>query len=235
MPPKASIEARASGRSSGRVLWSLVLLVIVSAACEARTPMRIRPGPVVTASRIARSDKSMQKVAVMPFYPEAPSARSVGGETGGVSWQSAALVASYFSNALAAQGVTVIAPSDLEGAFMGQGLPVPRLDPKTAAERAANDFGATAVVLGKVTRWREREGSSLGARRPASVAFEVSLHQAPLGRRLWTGRFDETQKSITEDILRARKYPGGGTRWLTTGEFARWGAEEIAKSMTSAP
>ena len=136
---------------------------------------------------------------------------------------------------IAAQGVTVIAPSDLEGAFMGQGLPVPRLDPKTAAERAANDFGATAVVLGRVTRWRERDGSAAGATRPASVAFEVSLHQAPLGRRLWTGRFDETQKSITEDIFRARKYPGGGTRWLTTGEFARWGAEEIAKSMTSAP
>jgi hypothetical protein len=235
MPPKASFATRASGRPGGRVVWSLVLLVILAAACEARTPMRIRPGPVVTASRIARSDESMQKVAVMPFYPEAPSARSIGGGTDDVNSESAALVASYFSDALAAQGLTVIAPSDLEVAFMGQGLPVPRLDPKTAAERAASDFGATAVVLGKVTRWREREGSAAGATRPASVAFEVSLHQAPLGRRLWTGRFDETQKSITEAILRARQYPGGGTRWLTTGELARWGAEEIAKSMTSAP
>jgi hypothetical protein len=71
--------------------------------------------------------------------------------------------------------------------------------------------------------------------RPASVAFEVSLHQTPTGRRLWTGRFDETQKSITEAILRARQYPGGGTRWLTTEEFARWGAEEVAKSMRSGP
>jgi hypothetical protein len=209
--------------------------VILGAACEARTPMRIRPGPVVTASRIARSDESMQKVAVMPFYPEVPSARSIGGGTGGVSWDSAAIVASYFSDALAAQGVTVIAPSDLEVAFAGQGLPVPRLDPKTAAERAANDFGATAVVLGRVTRWREREGSAAGATRPASVAFEVSLHEAPAGRRLWTGRFDETQKSITEAILRARQYPGGGTRWLTTEEFARWGAREVARSMTTAP
>jgi hypothetical protein len=177
----------------------------------------------------------MQKVAVMPFYPEAPSARSVGGGTGAVSWESAALVSSYFYEALVAQGVTAIAPSDLEVAFMGLGLPVPRLDPKTAAERAASDFGATAVVLGRVTRWREREGSAAGATRPASVAFEVSLHQAPMGRRLWTGRFDETQKSITEAILRARQYPGGGIRWLSTEEFARWGAEEVAKSMRSKP
>jgi len=235
MPAKTSLAARASGRFGGRVLWSLALLSILAAACEARTPMRIRPGPVVTASRVARSDESMQKVAVMPFHPEEPSARSVGAGTGGVSQESAALVASYFSDALAAQGVMVIAPSDLEMAFAGQGLPVPRLDPKTAAERAASDFGATAVVLGRVTRWREREGSAAGATRPASVAFEVSLHEAPAGRRLWTGRFDETQRSMTENILRARQYPGGGTRWLTTEEFARWGAREVARSMTSAP
>jgi len=179
MPPKASSTTHGNGRFGGRVLWSLAILVILGAACEGRTPMRIRPGPVVTASRIARSDEFMQKIAVMPFYPEVPSARSIGGGIAGVSWDSAALVASYFSDALAAQGVAVIAPSDLEVAFAGQGLPVPRLDPKTAAERAANDFGATAVVLGRVTRWRERDGSAAGATRPASVAFEVSLHEAP--------------------------------------------------------
>ena len=230
----ASLAVRGCGRFGGGVPWALALLVVFAAACEARTPMRIRPGPVVTASRDARTDESMRKVAVMPFEPEVPTGRSIGGAES-VSRDSAALVASYFANALLAQGVTVITPSDLELAFTGKGLPVPRTDPKTAAERAAMDFGATAVVLGRVTRWRERAGSAAGATRPASVAFEVSLHQAPLGRRLWTGRFDETQRSITEAILRARQYPGAGTRWLTTEEFARWGADEIAKSMTSGP
>jgi hypothetical protein len=234
MRPTASFLARASGCFAGRVLWAAALLAALGTACEARTPMRIRPGPVVTASRAARSDEFMQKVAVMPFYPEASTGRSIG-ETESVSWESAALVAGYFADALAGHGVMVIPPSDLEVAFSGQGLPVPRLDPKTAAERAANDFGATAVVLGMVTRWREREGSAAGATRPASVAFEAALHHAPTGRRLWTGRFDETQKSMTEAILRARQYPGGGTRWLSTEEFARWGAQEVAKSMVSGP
>jgi hypothetical protein len=197
--------------------------------------MRIRPGPVVEASTIARSSESMSKVAVMPFYPVKPSGRSIGGGPDPVPWDSASLVAGFFADALAAQSITVITPSDLELAFTGQGVPVPRLDPRAAAERAAGDFGATAVVLGKVTRWREREGSAAGATRPASIAFEVSLHQAPSGRRLWTGRFDETQRSLTEAILRARQYPGGGTRWLTAAEFARWGAAEVARSMTQAP
>jgi hypothetical protein len=86
-------------------------------------------------------------------------------------------------------------------------------------------------VLGKLLRWREREGSAAGSTRPASVAFEVSLYEAPSARKLWTGRFDETQQAITEAILRARQYPGGGTRWLTAQEFARWGADEAAKAI----
>jgi len=123
------------------------------------------------------------------------------------------------------------------GLFFGciDRLSVPRQQHLQAVERASADFGATAVAVGRVTRWREREGSAAGATQPASVAFEVSLYEAPSGRRLWTGRFDETQKSITEAILRARQYPGGGTRWLSTEEFARWGAKEVAKSILASP
>ena len=138
-------------------------------------------------------------------------------------------------DALVARGVNVIPPSDLEGAFANQGDAVPRLNPRATAERANQDFGATAVAIGMVTRWREREGSSAGAKQAASIAFEISLHEAPSGRRLWTGRFDETQQSMTASIFRARQYPGGGTRWLAAEEFARWGAEEVAKSMTLRP
>jgi hypothetical protein len=215
-------------------VWLLVLVAILISACQTRTPMRIRPGPVVTASRDVRYGDSLKKVAVMPFYPEVPTGRSIGGSKT-VSPEGAALVATYFADALAARGVVVIAPSDLATAFTAKGLSVPRADPKAAAERAAEDFGATAIVLGRVTRWREREGSAAGATTPASVAFEITLYQAPGPRRLWSGRFDETQKSITEAILRARQYPGGGTRWLSTEEFARWGAQEVVKSMLSKP
>jgi len=231
-PRRIAFGRRASGRAT---LWVLAISGCLAVGCEARSPMRIRPGPVVEASAAARSGEFMKTVAVMPFYPVEPSGRSIGGGPAPVPWDSASLVAGYFADALAAQGVAVIPPNDLEIAFTGQGLPVPRLEPKIAAERAASDYGATAVVLGKVTRWRDREGSAAGAARPASVAFEVSLHEAPGGRRLWTGRFDETQKSITEAILRARQYPGGGTRWLTAAEFARWGADEVAKSLLKAP
>ncbi len=223
------------GRSSARhFLWALVVSVGLLTACEARSPLQIRPGPVVESNQDAKTNEAMKLVAVVPFQPRLSTGRSVG-TTAKVTWDNAALVSSYFTDALVARGVNVIPPSDLEGAFANQGDAVPRLNPRATAERANQDFGATAVAIGMVTRWREREGSSAGAKQAASIAFEISLHEAPSGRRLWTGRFDETQQSMTASIFRARQYPGGGTRWLAAEEFARWGAEEVAKSMTLRP
>jgi hypothetical protein len=207
-------------------------------ACETRSPLRIRPGPVVPAQDRGLTPEALKKVAVVPFYPVVTSANSVPPPSSGngnsgpkTSWADAALVTGYLADALAAQGVPVVAPSDVELAFTSQGQPLPRLDPETTAVRCANDFGATAVVLGRLLRWREREGSAAGSTRPASVAFEVTVYEAPSARKLWTGRFDETQQAITEAILRARQYPGGGTRWLSAQEFARWGADEVAKAI----
>lgn len=226
--PAAGLAAHAG------FLVALAVAALLATGCDTRSPMRIRPGPVVTAPRSLRNHDALRKVAVMPFYAQVPTGRSIGA-TESVTAYNADLIAGYFSDALIASGISVIAPSDLELAFTGKGLAVPKENPLLAVERASADFGATAVAVGRVTRWRERQGSAAGATQPASVAFEVSLYEAPTGRRVWTGRFDETQKSITESIFRARQYPGSGTRWLSTEEFARWGAKEVAKSMLASP
>jgi hypothetical protein len=63
------------------------------------------------------------------------------------------------------------------------------------------------------------------------VAFEVTLFAAPSGQKLWSARFDETQRALSENVLNARRYPGGGTRWLTAAELARWGAQAAAGAM----
>lgn len=217
--------------ASGLVLLAL-LLMLLPTACETRSPLRIRPGPVVPSQDRGLTAEALRKVAVVPFYPLASSVKP-GSSNEGTSWADAALVSGFLSDALAAQGVPVVPPNDVELAFTAQGQPVPRLDPETTAARCAHDFGATAVVLGRLLRYREREGSAAGSTRPASVAFEVTVYEAPTARRLWTGRFDETQQAITEAILRARQYPGGGTRWLSAPEFARWGADEVAKAITT--
>ncbi len=166
----------------------------------------------------------------MPFYPR-PRIESSGGVSG---WDAAALVSRFVSEALAQSGVGVIPPSDLDLAFQGAGQVTPRLDGAQAAVLAAHKFGATAVLTGEVLRYRERSGEALGTSRPASVGFELKLYAAPGGERLWTALFQETQQTITENVLRARRYPGRGTRWLTAAELARWGAQSAVDSLLAA-
>jgi hypothetical protein len=173
----------------------------------------------------------MRRVAVMPFYPRSDfdaAMAKVDQITAGE------LVGRFVTEALTGLGVSVVPASDLIIAFEADGQVAPRLDGRSAAPLAAERFGATSVLVGEVWRYRERSGEALGSSRPASVAFEVTLYAAPDGRRIWQGRFDETQRSITADPLRARRYPGGGTRWLTVAELARWGAKQIAESMPRA-
>ena len=199
---------------------SLGLLLL--AGCQQANPS------VVSGQTFSAPAGSTRVVAVMPFYPR-PELRQRDPDLDADAL--AKNVSIFVANALAAQGVRVVPPTDLQISFMNEGRPVPRRDVKAAAVVAARDFGATSVVMGEVLRWRDREGANLGSSRPASVAYTLRLHEAPGGRRLWTSRFDHTQRTLTGDPLIARKYPGGGTRWLTASELARWGASAAAEDM----
>jgi hypothetical protein len=194
-----------------------------------------RPAPVVQQRIFAvPAPGSLKRMAVMPFYPDPAMGRRVGEDEGGVSpAEASALVSRFLSEALAARGVDVIPASDLETAFAGRGTVTPRLDPRAAAELAAREFGATAVLLGEVSRYRERGGEAYGTTQSASVSFEVSLFAAPGAQRLRSARFDETQRPLSDNVLNAPRYPGGGTRWLSAAELARWGAGAAADALIS--
>lgn len=205
---------------AGRALLLLSLLAL--AGCQQANPK------VVKGQTFSAAAGSMKIVAVMPFYPR-PELRQRDPDLDVEALSKS--ISIFVADALSAQGIRVVPPTDLQIAFMNDGRPLPRRDPQAAAEVAARDFGATSVVMGEVLRWRDREGRNLGSGSPAGVGYTIRLFQAPGGRRLWTSRFDHTQRTLTADPLIARKYPGGGTRWLTAAELARWGASAAAEDM----
>ena len=212
-----------------RALGALGLAVAALACAQAG----IGPRPVVTDQPFHVPTSSLGKIAVVPFYPTPELGRGLPGGSPLGAADAADLIATFVTDALREQGFAVVPPSDLLGAFVSQGRPIPRLDQREAGALAAREFGASAVLLGKVYRYREREGQALGAQRPASVGYELTLFEAPEGRRLWTSRFDETQQPLTADIFNAQRYPGGGRRWLTAAELARWGAEGAARALAA--
>lgn len=231
-------------------------LLLVLGACA--TAACLRPDPIVEKQIHEIVPGSLAKVAVVPLYPQpqerpraqappepqpqretrpplhtSPDMAAPAGAPVGAA-EAVELVSRFLSEALEAEGIAVVAPSDLVLAFEGKGLVLPRRDVGANAKLAAEQFGATSVLLGRVLRYQEREGEALGVRRPASVWFEVSLYTAPGGVHLASARFDQTQQSLSSNVLLARKYPGRGTRWLTVGELARWGAEHVVRALKEA-
>ena len=208
--------------------------LLVLCGCKAVTRELPRPAPAVTQRHFAKGENSLRRVAVMPFVSNLSVTRSRD-ETEKSRGEAAELVTRFFTDALMATGVPVVAAADLQIAFEAEGMIAPGSDAQRAARVASRHFGATSVVIGELLRFRDRVGESMGSMRPASVALQITLHEAPSGFKLWTARFDETQQPLSDNVFNAGRYPGGGSRWLSSTEMARWGVEEAARALANRP
>ena len=125
--------------------------------------------------------------------------------------------------------IKLVSMEDVAGAIKGivdadAGLPI-----RSMAARIGRELKADAVIIGSVTSFQERVGSSLGIERPASVGFEVELFSTKDDKLLWKSGFYETQASLTEDIGSLPLFIKRGGKWITAEELARYGAEEVIK------
>ena len=78
---------------------------------------------------------------------------------------------------------------------------------------------ADAVMVGRVERFRERVGDDWGVKSPASVAFVLDLIEVRRGDVIWSARFDETQKALSENIFGLGDISQRGVRWLTASQL----------------
>lgn len=85
---------------------------------------------------------------------------------------------------------------------------------------------ADAVMMSRLQRFRERVGDEWGAKSPASVAFILDLVDVRRGDIVWTARFDETQKSLSESIFSLGDIGARGVRWLSADQLAQEGVKK---------
>ena len=187
--------------------------------------------PIVQTQVMQVSPGMLQKVAVAPFQPD-PGLRPRS-EPPVSAALAAELVTRFVAEALAARGNTVPCDSKARVRSFGATTAMPRGDAAALSALAASQFGATAIVVGNVTRFQEREGGARGALRPASIGFNFTLHVAPTGVAAYRARFDHTQAALSDDLFGSIRYPGGGSRWLTAAELARWGADNAVDDIPS--
>ncbi|MEE8430762.1 MAG: hypothetical protein V3S16_05895 [Candidatus Desulfatibia sp.] len=110
-------------------------------------------------------------------------------------------------------------------------------DADTLSERAllvetGQALNADAVLAGYIYRFRERVGTRYAVKSPASVAFDIHLIRVADGRVLWSGQFNETQKSLSEDLLHLETFLKRKASWITAREMAQAGLEDILQSFS---
>lgn len=101
-------------------------------------------------------------------------------------------------------------------------------------KRIGRAFSADAVLSGYLYRWRERTGTDFGVDRAASVAFDLYLTRPADGAILWKGRFDKTQRSLSEDLFDMDTFLRGKGRWMTAESLAEVGLEDVLGKLPGA-
>jgi hypothetical protein len=198
----------------------IVVVALALAGC-AQNLVQVRESSVGAGETL-----TLKRVAIAPFRGVPRAGAAV------LRSDATALVASYVAEGLSARGLYVVPASDVASAL---GTDETGPDLRAALSLAASQFGAEALVTGTVYRFRDRSGEAMGSLTPASVGFDAKIYAAPGGKLLWWGVFDHTQVALGENALTATQYPGGGTRWLTSEELARWGALQVTREIPIEP
>ena len=78
--------------------------------------------------------------------------------------------------------------------------------------------------------FRERQGYAYSAEKAASVAFDIHLIRVSDGVTIWRGLFDETQKSLMENLFQIVPFFQGGGQWVTAKELATEGIDALMEN-----
>jgi hypothetical protein len=187
-----------------------------------------------------------QKVAVLPFLPVKPELRGqrvVKGLWGNFFFRAGDLptragteMATIFHRQLNRLGRCEVIPfAQAQDVVEGMGPDIFGQDPLEAAVQIGRELGVYAVVIGGVYRFEQRQGSAVGVESPASAAFDAHLVTIAGKRVLWSGRFDETQHSLSENALKITSFLKGGAQWVTVERWAEIGVETILRTFPSLP
>jgi TolB-like protein len=90
---------------------------------------------------------------------------------------------------------------------------------------------ADAVITTKMQRYRERVGDEWGVKSPASVAFVLDLIDVRRGDVIWSARFDETQKPLSENIFALGDISQRGVRWLSAEQLMHEGVKKAVAQL----
>jgi hypothetical protein len=103
--------------------------------------------------------------------------------------------------------------------------------PIPSSIQVGKELNADFMIIGSVFRFEERIGSRMGVDKPASVGFDVHLFRLKDEKMVWVGRFDETQKPLSENLFEIGSFFRRKGSWLTAEELASVGMDEMLRKL----
>lgn len=94
-----------------------------------------------------------------------------------------------------------------------------------------NCMNVDLLVVPQLFNYHEREGSSVGVTKPASIVMDIYVIDVRSGSLLSRSRYDETQSSLSSNLLDAGKFFKRGGKWVTVADLAREGMEKAVKEL----
>jgi len=198
-------------------------------------------GTVLTWNVELRADEK-PRLAILPFLVERMSDTSRGAvctvcrdvyKRGNISYGSQNILTRLLQEKMEEKGTFKVLPKEtVEEAFLKSDKRQFELDPKRSFLQLGKALNADYVFIGFVFRYEERVGSALGVEKPASVGFDVHLFCIRDGKMVWTGKVDETQKSLSENLLEIGTFVKGKGTWVTAEELSKIGMGRMLKKIS---
>lgn len=127
------------------------------------------------------------------------------------------------------KGFDFINPDQVEGFYNVLLSKEIEKDPLKLMKNLGLQMKADYVLWGHIFRYQERVGTTYAVQYPASVAFDLHLMKVKDGQMVWKAHWDQTQKSLSENILKLDAFLKSKMRWITASELSRQGLKEMLK------
>lgn len=90
---------------------------------------------------------------------------------------------------------------------------------------------ADMILVPQLTEWRNLEGSAMGAETPSSVTMDFYLIDVKRAQLVNRYHFEETQQSLTDNLLNIDKFFNRHGKWLTADELAAEGMRQAVQEL----
>jgi len=194
---------------------------------------------MILATGIESRAETKLSLAVMPFLIERVEDRARGAfcpickgmiQRGNVAFGSQNTLTRLLYQKMEDVGTFKVLPFEkVEEAFSQIDRSQFELTPLRSSIRLGKTLSVDFIFVGVLFRFEERIGSSIGAEKPASVGFDVHLIRMKDEKMVWTAKFDETQRPLSENLLKMGSFVRRKGSWLTAEELSSVGMDEMLR------